>query len=141
MAGKTLSGDDFAAIQALMGKYQQLVDAGDEAGWAALFTADGAFLGLADEQGSMDGYRGQEGLKKIPRLNMTRFGGNFRHNLCSFSAEYGDSRDEVFARYYVLGTLSGSSEGTRLVMQVDVDTHLLRINGEWKIKANRMHRL
>ncbi len=138
MALKPLSAEDFAAIVNLMGKYQHLVDDGDEEGWANLFTEDGAFLGLP---GVPDGFRGHEALKQVPRLNLANGKGGFRHNMCSFSAEYGDSRDEARARYYIIGTLSTPEAGTQVVLEVDVRTHLLRIGGEWKIKSNTMAKL
>ena len=138
MALNLVSAADYAAILNLMGTYQHLVDDGDEDGWADLFTEDGAFLGVTDENGSPDGYRGREGLKKIPRRTITQFGGKFRHNLCSFGARYGGTNDEAFARYYVIGTISMPGNETRVAMEVDVSTHLVRIDGEWKIKTNRM---
>lgn len=138
MAFNFVSAEDHSAILNLMGKYQHLVDDGDEDGWANLFTDDGAFLGLPDENGSPDGYRGREGLKKIPRLNINRFGGRFRHNIGSFSVAYGQTADEAHARYYVIGILSTPEEGARVIMQVDVRTHLVKIAGAWKIKSNHM---
>jgi hypothetical protein len=130
-----VSSDDYAQILNLMGRYQHLVDDGDEEGWADLFTEDGAFLGVSDND---DDHRGREGLKKIVRMNMANAGGRFRHNLCSFSAEYGATSDEAHARYYMIGTISPAGEGTRIVLQIDVRTHLVRIAGEWKIRTNRM---
>jgi len=139
MAFNPVSPDDYSRILNLMGRYQYLVDAGDEDGWVDLFTEDGAFLGLgpeADEQ-----FRGHEGLKGIVRMNIANSGGKMRHNLCSFSAEYGNSSDEAHARYYMIGTVSPEGQGTQVAIQVDVQTHLVRIGGEWKIKANRMTQL
>lgn len=133
-----ISAEDYTAIINLMGKYQHLVDDGDEAGWAELFTDDGAFLGMPGEDSCSDAYSGREGLMKIPRLNISRFGGRFRHNICSFSAEYGNNTEEVHARYYVIGILSTAEQGSQVLMQVDVRTHLLKAKGEWKIKTNHM---
>ena len=84
------------------------------------------------------GYRGREALKQVPRMNMAQGGGFFRHNLCSFGAHYGAGRDEAFARYYMVGTISPPGGGTEIAMQVDVRTHLVRIGGAWKIRSNRM---
>jgi ketosteroid isomerase-like protein len=137
MALKLVSTEDFAALANLMGAYQHIVDAGDEQGYADLFTEDGAFLGLPEEVGPPDSFRGREGLKKIPRFAQAMFGGRYRHNMCSFSAHYGDSRDIAFARYYVLATTSIAGQSTK-VDQVIVNTHLVRIGGDWKIKSNRM---
>ena len=138
MAADLVSSEDYAAMLNLMGIYQHLVDAGDEEGWADLFTEDGAFLGLPEEVAPGGGVRGREGLKQVPRMNLASSGGYFRHNLCSFGARYGASRDEAFARYYMIGTASPPGQGTSVVMQVDVTTHLVRIGGAWKIKSNTM---
>lgn len=139
MAFNPVSPDDFAQILNLMGHYQYLVDAGDEDGWVDLFTEDGAFLGLgpeADEQ-----HRGREGLKGIVRMNLANGGGKMRHNMCSFSAQYGSSNNEAHARYYMIGTVSPPGQGTQIAIQVDVETHLVRSDGQWKIKTNRMNQL
>jgi hypothetical protein len=138
MARKLVSPEDYAALLNLMGTYQHLVDSGDEDGWADLFTEDGAFLGMPEDAGPPDSFRGREGLKKVPRITFGNFGGKFRHNLCSFGAVYGDTRDEAFAQYYIVGTISTPAEGAKILIQVDVRTHLVRIGGEWKIKSNRM---
>ncbi len=137
MSEKLVSAEDFAAILNIMGKYQHLVDDGDEDGWAGLFTEDGVFAGLPDEQGNPGVVEGYEALKSVPRLSMSQFGGSIRHNVCSFSAEYGATRDEVFARYYAIITNSVPAQGTSILVQVDVRTHLVRIGGGWKIKSNR----
>jgi len=136
MAFNPVSAEDFAQIHNLMGRYQYLVDSGDEEGWADLFTEDGAFQGLgpeADEQ-----FRGREGLKGVVRMNMANSGGRMRHNMCSFSAEYGDGTDEAHARYYMVGAVTPPGQPSQIAMQVDVHTHLVRIGGEWKIKTNHM---
>lgn len=134
MALKLVSAEDFTTILNLMGKYQHLVDEGDEEGWADLFTEDGAFLGLGNDAE----FRGREGLKQVPRMNIAQSGGKFRHNICSFSAEYGQDKDEIFARYYMIGTVGMSGEGAAVALQVDLRTHLVRIKGDWKIKSNHM---
>jgi hypothetical protein len=139
MAFNPVSAEDFSQIHNLMGRYQYLVDAGDEDGWVELFTEDGAFQGLgaeADEQ-----FRGREGLKGIVRMNLANSGGRMRHNMCSFSAEYGNSTDEAVARYYMIGTVTPPGQPPQIAIQVDVRTHLVRISGAWKIKTNHMTQL
>lgn len=139
MAFNPVSPEDFARISNLMGRYQYLVDAGDEDGWAQLYTEDGAFQGLgpeADEQ-----FRGREGLKGVVRMNIANGGGRFRHNICSLSAEYGETSDEAHARYYMIGAITPPGQPTQVAIQVDVHTHLVRIAGEWKIRTNRMTQL
>lgn len=138
MALKLVSSEDYAAIANLMGAYQQLVDQGNEDGYADLFTEDGAFIGLPEALGPSESFRGREGLKRVPRLTVTFFGGKFRHHMGSFSAEYGASRDEAFARYYILATSWVPAQGPKLEQFVDVVTHLVRIDGAWKIKSNTM---
>src|ERR1044072_3805681 len=98
MALNLVTPEDYAAILNLMGAYQHLVDAGDEEGWAGLFTEDGAFLGLP--AAPPEAFVGREGLKAIPRMNLAQAGGRFRHNMLSFTARYGDTHDEAFASYY-----------------------------------------
>ncbi|MCX7864051.1 MAG: nuclear transport factor 2 family protein [Novosphingobium sp.] len=139
MAFRPVSAEDFSQILNLMGHYQHLVDSGDEEGWAQLFTEDGAFLGLGPEADAR--HRGREGLRQVVRLNMANGGGRFRHNICSFSAQYGEHGDEAHARYYMIGVITPPGEAPRIAIQVDVETHLLRIGGEWKIRTNRMRAL
>lgn len=138
MASGLVSPEDFSLILNMMGKYQHLVDGMDAEGWVALFTEDGAFLGLPGENGSVRDFHGREELKEIPNVFVRLLGGKMRHNMCSFSAEYGESTDEAFARYYVIGTVAMPEGGVQVTMQVDVYTHLVKIGGEWKIKSNRM---
>jgi hypothetical protein len=138
MALDLVTPEDYSAILNLMGTYQHLVDDGDEEGWADLFTDDGAFLGLSGDHAPADGFTGREGLKRVPRLNIAQSGGRFRHNLCSLGARYGETRDEAIARYYMLGTISTPGQATTVLMEVDVSTHLVRIEGQWKIRSNRM---
>ena len=133
---KLVSADDFNALANLMGAYQHIVDSGDEESYADLFTADGAFLGLPEAFGPPESFRGREGLKQIPRF-AAHYGGRYRHNMCSFSAEYGETKDVALVRYYVVATTSLPGEATK-VDQVIVNTHLVRIDGAWKIKSNRM---
>ena len=134
MGSLDISTDDFVAISNLMGHYQFLVDAGDEEGWASLFTEDGAFFGLP----GMDPVEGREALKQIPKL-AAQMGGKGRHLTGSFSVRYGDSRDEAFAQYYVL-FLNWEDE-SKLTLFADVRTHLVRVGDGWKIKSNTMKAL
>jgi len=137
MALKLVSPEDNATLLNLMAKYQHLVDDGDAEGWAGLFTEDGGFGGPPDEQGNPFEFQGREELERVPGVSISQFGGHLRHNLCSFGAEYGESRDEAFARYYIIATLSPPGEPARVMAEFDVKTHLVRMNGEWKIKSNR----
>jgi ketosteroid isomerase-like protein len=141
MTLKLVSSEDFIALSNLMGAYQHIVDGADEDAYADLFTEDGAFLGLPEAVGPPDSFRGREGLKKIPRFSQTHFAGMYRHNMCSFSAEYGDTKDVALVRYYVLATISVAGQAPTVAAQIIVNTHLIRIAGQWKIKSNRMTQL
>jgi hypothetical protein len=61
--------------------------------------------------------------------------------MCSFSAEYGDTKDVALVRYYVLATISVAGQAPTVAAQIIVNTHLIRIAGQWKIKSNRMTQL
>lgn len=138
MALNFVSVEDYVAITNLMGLYQHLVDEGDEEGWTELFTEDGQFFGLPEEIAPAESLRGREGLKQIPRFSKQVFDGKFRHHIGSFTASYGSNNDEAFARYYMLATSWLASQGPKMEMFAVVKTHLVRINGEWKIKSNTM---
>jgi ketosteroid isomerase-like protein len=137
MTLKLVSSEDFIVLSNLMGAYQHIVDSGDEDAYADLFTEDGAFLGLPEEVGPPDSFRGREGLKKIPRFSQAVYAGKYRHNMCSFSAEYGDTKDVALARYYVVTTASAAGQPPTIA-QFIVNTHLVRSKDGWKIKSNRM---
>jgi len=123
MSGTLVSPEDFIGIFNLMGTYQHLVDEGDEDAWADLFTGDGEFLGLPGAP--PDAFRGREGLKQIPRASAP-IGG--RHLMGSFSAQYGDSKDEAHARYYVLFVTC--KDEPKMNMLALVRTHLVRVDGD-----------
>lgn len=137
MVRKHVSPEDYAAILNLMSLYQHLVDEGDERAWADLFTEDGEFLGLTDGEGNPADLRGREALASVPRLNRANFAGKMRHNISALTADYGDNRDEAFARYYMVGTVSRPGEPVTIALQVDVKTQLVRVGGEWRIRSNR----
>jgi hypothetical protein len=134
MAVKPVSAEDFINIFNLLGVYQSLVDEGDEEGWTGLFTEDGLFTGLWEP------FRGREGLKTI--TDGTRaYNGKMRHLTGSLSIQYGATKDEAFARYYSLVTTWVKSEGPQFFMMAVCNVHLLRLNGEWKIKSNTIQNL
>jgi ketosteroid isomerase-like protein len=136
MSFRTTSSDDYAAIANMIGAYQHLVDSGDEDGYADLFTEDGAFLGMPEEVGPPDSFRGREGLKRIPRLTMAGYGGKFRHHVGSLTVSYGETQDAAVARYYVLAVTS--LQEPKIERVVLVTTQLVRTADGWKIKTNTM---
>ena len=136
MSSKKISLEDDISIRNLMGKYQWLVDGGDEEGWASLFTEDGGFIG-----GLPEPHRGHKELKKIPALVRDMYQDKMRHLTGSFWTEYGASKDEAYARYYALVTTWLKDEGPQFFQMSLCTVHLVRINGEWKIKANNVKNL
>ena len=124
-----ISVDDAVAIQNLLGKYQWFVDDGDQEGWASLFTEDGVFEGSFSEP-----HRGREMLKRIPKAVFDMYKYGMRHQMGSLYIEYGATTNEAFAKYYSLVT-TWTEEGARLFCLALYSTHLLRIEGAWKIKV------
>ncbi len=129
MPEKKISVEDWVEIANLIGKYQWLIDDGDES-WADLFVQDGAFLSEAGE-----GYRGHEALKNAA-LMIRDFGGMMRHSPGALWIEYGATPDEAFARFYNLVT-TWEKEPAFFNMAL-CKAHLVRIDGDWKIKTNTM---
>lgn len=138
MALKLVSTDDYISIANLMGAYQHLVDEGDEEGWVDLFTEDGRFHGLPEAVAPADSLIGREGLKQIPRFSKQIFNGKYRHHMGSLTVAYGEHQDEAFARYYILATSWLPEQGPKMEMFALVETHLVKVDGEWKIKSNTM---
>jgi hypothetical protein len=130
---KTVSLEDWVAIRNLLGKYQWLVDEGDSEGWANLFTPDGAFIG-----GLPDPHHGHEELKKIPKLVKDAFGNKLRHLSGNHYIEYGNSKDQAWAKFYSFVTTWIPEQGPQFFQFSLCNVELLRINGEWKIKANNV---
>jgi hypothetical protein len=127
---KTISVVDFTAIQNLLGRYQHLVDEGDSEGWASLFTEDGVFASAYIEP-----HRGREMLKKIPAAVEQMYSDRMRHHMGSLYIEYGSGTDEAFAKYYSLVTTWLENAEAKLFCLALYSSHLLRVNGEWKIKT------
>ena len=136
VANKHLSLEDDLAIRNLMGKYQWCVDGGDSEGWADCFTEDGAFIG-----GLPDPYHGREELKKIPELVRNMYQDRMRHLMGSFWAEYGDGQDEAYARFYSLVTTWLDNEDPKLFQCAICTVHLVRVEGDWKVKSNNVKNL
>jgi hypothetical protein len=126
-----ISVEDWVEISNLIGKYQWLVDEGDES-WADLFTEDGAFTG------ARDGYHGRDALQRAAALTLASFEGKMRHSPGAVWIEYGETTDEAFARYYSLVTTWFEDPGPEFFNMALCRVHLLRIDGTWKIKSNTM---
>lgn len=131
MVRKFVSVEDFISIFNLMGTYHWLVDEDAEGNeWASLFTEDCFFSGIPPKT-----FYGHEGLKKIAAAVGT-FQGKYRHLSGNYSIEYGATKDEAYARYYTLTTTWLKEQGPKLDDLALAKVHLVRINGEWKIKSN-----
>jgi hypothetical protein len=124
-----ISTDDFVAIQDLMGHYCWLVDEGDEAGWTALWTEDGTFVGFGPQP-----LVGREQLAAIPRHSLSTGQGLLRHKLANLHARYGDSKDTVHARLY--NHVTDWSKGGAPVVLAVCEVILVRDGDTWKIKRN-----
>lgn len=133
-SGKRASVEDFISILNLMGEYQFLVDEGDEEGWSSLFVEDGFFEGLPVP------FSGHEALKMIPR-STNAYAGKMRHLSGNYNIRYGDTTDEAFARFYSLVTTWVKGEGPKFFQMAICKAHLLRVDGEWKLKSNTINML
>ena len=91
-----VSTDDFVSVTDFLGRYCWLVDAGDEAGWAALWAQDGVFTGIAPER-----LVGHDMLKAVPRDVKAMADGKLRHLIGSLHCDYaqGDT-NTIIAKYY-----------------------------------------
>jgi hypothetical protein len=135
MAKPKITVEDWVDISNFFGRYQWLVDTGDEEGWSNLFTEDGAFIGL------MDGFYGREALKQIPSMARSIFNCRARHMPGSIWMEYGDSQDEVFLHCYNLFSFWPEGQETQWPQLANSRLHLLRIDGGWMIKSNTIEGL
>ena len=135
MSSKTISLEDDLAIRNLMGKYQWLVDGGSD-DWVNCFTPDGGFVG-----GLPEPYHGHARLKEIPKLVREHYQDKMRHHIGSFWTEYGNTKDEAYARYYALVTTWMKDQGPQFFQMSLCTVHLVRVNSEWKIKTNNVKNL
>lgn len=131
-----ISVEDWVEISNLIGKYQWLVDEADQGRWSSLFTEDGAFLSVEGE-----GYRGHDALRRAAAMTGENFAGMMRHSPGAIWIEYGESKDEAFARYYSLVTTWFKDPGPQFFNMALCSMHLLRIGGDWKIKTNTVRGL
>jgi hypothetical protein len=131
----SISVEDHVAIQNLIGEYQWLVDDGDSEGWAALWTADGAFVGGATEP-----FVGHEALKGVPAWVKASWNGQLRHTTGSMFIRYGADQDEAIAKYYSLVT-TWHEEPPALFVCALSEMTLVRVDGRWKIRRNAVTNL
>ena len=125
-----ISTDDYVAISDHLGRYCWLVDSGDEEGWAALWTEDGAFTGVTPEP-----VIGREALKTIPRFEKQAANGRMRHLIGSLHCDYiGGDRNTVRARYYNLVT--NWVQGGAFTCMAVCDAVIVRSGEGWLVKRN-----
>ena len=124
-----VSTADHIAISDHLARYCWRVDEGDEAGWVALWTADGVFTGVTPEP-----VVGHEALRGIVRMGQAHGSGMTRHMITNLTCAYEGGSDRVLASYYNLVTnwAQGASIGLLALSKV-----LLERNGEgWLIVRN-----
>jgi ketosteroid isomerase-like protein len=122
-----VSTDDYVSISDFLGRYCWLVDAGDEEGWAALWSEDGVFAGVMPEP-----VVGREALKGIPRGAYASSGGKLRHHVGSLNCDYeAGSKDVAIARYYNLVT--NWVNGGAFTCNAASTVRLLRHGDSWLI--------
>jgi hypothetical protein len=113
-----LATEDRLDILDLLARYCWLVDAGDGDGWADLWTEDGKFTGIPTP------LQGRDQLRKLPT-------GKLRHiitNIVIAGATDGAATAKGYSTIYDFRT--GQLVGGGLVSYT-----LVRLRGEWKIKA------
>jgi len=124
-----VSTEDYVSISDFIGRYCWLVDAGDEEGWAALWTEDGHFEGA-----TLEPCIGREALKSVPR-GVQQAEGRMRHMPGALHCDYAEgTRDTVIARYYNLVT-NWPGGGQFLCMAVCTAT-LQRHGDAWLLRRN-----
>jgi hypothetical protein len=124
-----ISAEDYASLSDFLGRYCWLVDNGDADAWVALWTEDGAFVGLGSQP-----LVGHEQLKTIPRLSAQAGPGTLRHMVANLHGTYGETRDVVHARMYNYVS-DWSTGGAPRIMAV-CEVTLLRDGGYWKMQRN-----
>jgi len=125
-----VSAEDYTSISDFLGRYCWLVDAGDEDGWAALWTENGIFAGVGPEP-----IVGREALKAVPRGVVAGLNGTARHHAASLCCDYeGDSRDVVIARYYNLVT--NWVNGGAFSANADCTVRLVRNRDSWLLSRS-----
>ena len=133
---KQISAEDHIAAMNLLCKYQWLVDEGDSEGWAALWTDDAIFTGAMGHP-----LRGREQLRSLPGAVLKGFGGKIRHLMGNCYLEYGDTTDEVHAKFYNLVTTWLQGEGAQFFAIGSSSVSLVRVDDEWRIQEHRLVQL
>ncbi len=128
MAGK-LSTEDFLAIQDVMARYNWTFDAGDGAGYAALWTADGELKSKAVATGTAE-------LAAACNGSFQALKGGTRHHMTDLYGDYGDDKDTIIAQGCNLVT--DWNQGGKLFGLALSDLVFKRVNGTWKLRSNKI---
>ncbi len=127
-----LTVEDWCAVQDFWGRYCWLVDEGKGDDWAAMWTEDGTFSGVAPEP-----IVGRELLRRIPIGAYADYGGGqMRHLFGNLTCEYGENRDVVVARLYNYVTVWGSAPSAGHFVMALCEATLVRAGGDWKLARN-----
>jgi hypothetical protein len=122
--------EDWVAVSDLIGRYCWTTDLGEADEWAALWTSDGSFSGIAPEP-----VVGTEALKQIPTSAITNYGGRMRHVSANLNCTYvGGDRNTVRARFY--NCVSVWEDIHRPFCLARCEMILVRVGADWKIKSN-----
>ena len=132
-----LTPEDYVSVQQFWSDYCWAIDEGRSEEWAALWTEDGTFTGVAPEP--LVGYESLLGFAK--GVYSSNGNGNIRHMAGNLACEYGDSRDCVTARFYNYVTLWGGLPGAGSYVMALCEAVLLRSADGWKLRSNTVRPL
>ncbi len=124
-----ISTEDHVAIADHLARYCWLVDEGDEDGWAALFTEDGVFTGIAPQP-----IVGREALRQVVRMAQANGPRKTRHIVANLFCDYQDGRDTVLAQYY--NFVTNWADGARMTVLALSKAVLERCGEGWLIRRN-----
>jgi hypothetical protein len=110
-----------------MARYNWTFDAGDGAGYAALWTADGQLTSRANAKGHAE-------LKAACEGSFKMFNGGVRHHMTDLYGDYGADKNTIIAKGCNLVT--NWDGGGKLFALALSDLVFAKVNGEWKLKSN-----
>lgn len=132
-----LTADDHCSVQDFWANYCWLIDEGQSADWAMLWTDDGTFTGVAPEP-----LVGHDSLQAFAQGVYLGSGeGNIRHMAGNLACEYGENRDVVKARFYNYVTMWGGQPGAGSYVMALCEAVLLRFGESWKLRSNTVRSL
>lgn len=123
--------DDYVGVTDHIGRYCWTVDSGDGDAYAALWTEDGEFAGIASEPVS-----GPEALAMISTQAFKDYGGNMFHLAGNVHCDYGDDSNTVIAKLYNYVTTWMPGQGGQHFVLAKCIMTLVRSGNGWLIKRN-----